>query len=550
MLVMDPPVKGFAEFVQECGEIWRSRLPRHSHSGVVLVELIHNNATALCMNLLVGCYVAEFLGARPVGFTAPTFTKYPVPMDQVRALAAVFGVKEVINLEQKEDHKITASVLREWKRFRTQLLWRSSRSKLSVLDGDRLRAAVLELNFDGVWIGDLVYDSYLYPSQKATINEFDSVLAAVYDRANLIFAGTENLIRRYAARAMVVSHTVYVEYGLPSRVALRYGIPVFGKAGLNPVIVRKYRSLEEATIPPRAGIQKAVSFCREALGDSLPGLADAFYPPSPGKVGESNAFRYGYGSGKREEDRSGLIRFLGLDPKKKTCCIMAHMFVDAPHACADLLFADYYQWLAATLSFVARTPSVNWLVPQHPYEILVGQEQNFQEIVAPYVANGTVTVVPDDVTTSSLFSCVDAVTTCSGTAGIEFASVGIPCILAAKPYYADYSFAPRPRTQAAYFKALSEISTLPRLSADEMNLAKEIAYVELKCLPVRSALVPETPDLAGLSTTDEDFRAWWLDVTHRFKTNQPCDDPLYQSLHRLVHSDEDHALEVKNARRA
>ena len=165
MLVIDPPVKGFAEFVQECGGIWRNRLPRHSDSGAVLIELIHNNATALCMNLLVGCYVAEFLGARPVGFTAPTFTKYPVPMDQVRALAAVFGVKEVINIEQKEDHKITASVLREWKRFRTQLLWRSTRSKLSGLDGERLRAAVLKLNFDGVWIGDLVYDSHLYPSQ-------------------------------------------------------------------------------------------------------------------------------------------------------------------------------------------------------------------------------------------------------------------------------------------------------------------------------------------------------------------------------------------------
>lgn len=550
MLVMDPPVKGFAEFVRECGDIWRNRLPRHSHSGAVLIELIHNNATMLCLNLIVGSYVAEFLGARLVGFTAPTFTKYPVAMDQVRALAAVFGVEEVVNIEQKEDHKITASIFREWKRFRTQMLWRSERSKLAALEGERLRAAVLDLSFDGVWIGDLVYDSYLYPSEKATIEEFDPVLAAVYDRAKLIFAGTENLIRRYDARAMVVSHTVYVEYGLPARIALGHGIPVFGKGGLNPFIVRKYRSLEEAPIPPTAGIEKAVSFCREALGDSLPGLADAFYPPSPSKVGESSVFRFGYGSGKREEDRSRLIQFLGLDPKKKTCCIMAHMFVDAPHSYADLLFADYEQWVAATLNFAARTPSVNWLVRQHPYEIMIGQVQNFQNIVAPYVANGTVTVVPDEVTTSSLFSCVDAVTTCSGTAGIEFASVGIPCILAAKAYYADYSFAPRPRTQAAYFKALSEIPSLPRLSADEMNLAKEIAYVELKCLSVRSTLIPDTGDLGGLSITDEDLRAWWLDVSRRFRTTQPCDDPLYQSLHRLVNSDEDHALQVKSTLRA
>jgi hypothetical protein len=547
MLVVDPAVGGFAEFIPQCREFWsdfaRSKPRPQASNGAVLVELIHNNATVLSMNLLVGLYLADFFGSEIVGFTAPSYTKYPLSMKKIQVFAEAFGAKDVVNIEQGDSRHTVGHFLRYWKRARTQREWQMLRFKLSKLEGERLRKAVLELTLDGVWIGDLVYDSILYPSEKSTISKFDSVLASVFDRSGRIFSGTENLLRHYDARAMVVSHTVYIEYGLPARVALKHGIPVYGKSGLNPAVIRKYRLPDEATIFPGAELHKALQHYRASMGEQLSELASNFYPPTPAHITNLDIFRFGYGSGKREVEQGSLVRLLSLDPQKKTCCIMAHMFVDAPHIYSDLLFDDFYQWLAATLNFAARTPTLNWLVRQHPYEIMVGQKDNFQEVVAPYISSSSVIVVPDDVTTSSLFSCVDAVTTCYGSAGIEFASVGIPCILAGKPYYADYSFTHRPRTQTEYFNALASIPALPPLSAEEMKLAKEIAYVELKCLPVRSVLIPETPDLAGISATDEDFRAWWLDVARRFKATLPRQDPLYQSLHRLFHSNEEYALQ-------
>src|SRR5262249_31099882 len=265
----------------------------------------------------------------------------------------------------------------------------------------------------------------------------------------------------------------------------------YGRCTTHPVVMRKYLSLAEAPILPGTELESVMKHYRARLGKGLASFADGFYPPAPNKVSSFDYFRFGYGGGKREESGESLAQRLALDPTKKTCCIMSHALIDAPHCLPDLLFDDYYQWLDATLAFAARTPTINWLVRQHPYEIFVGQNKNFDNFVRPYVDKSAVTVVPNDVTTSSLFSCVDVLTTGIGSAGIEFASVGIPCIYAGKPYYAECPFVIRPPNKRAYFEALAGIPNLRRLTSDQIKLAKETAYIALKCLPAYSHMLPE-----------------------------------------------------------
>src|SRR5262249_48617300 len=128
----------------------------------------------------------------------------------------------------------------------------------------------------------------------------------------------------------------------------------------------------------------------------------------------------------------------------------------------------------------SRSPHMNWIVRQHPYEPLVGQSKHFREIVGRHSRpENTVRVVEVSISTASLFGCVDAVTTVNGTAGIEFSATGIPCILAGNPYYGDLGFAVRPKTRKEYFAALLSIPTMKRLGDEQRQLAKEAALVEL-----------------------------------------------------------------------
>jgi hypothetical protein len=535
LIVTEPPVPGFIDFLQTNERVWQSHLAerRTARQGVILVELIHNNAAALCANLLVARYLAEFVGADVLGFTAPTFTSHRVPINQIRALAASYGVVEVVEVEHepKQLRFPGLSLLRAITRNGGK--WSPRASHLSTLTGAALRKALLGLTIDNVWIGDLVYDSYLSGFGQATIDRFDDDLAHTLNRTANLHAGINQLFRRYQVHATVVCHTVFIEYGLPARLSLKHGVPVYGKWGTHPFIIRKYRSLAEAPIFPGTELESVMRHYRTRLGEELASLANEFYPPSPHKVSSFDYFRLGYGDDKNEESAKSLAKPLRLDPSKKTCCIMSPMFNDSPHCIPDLLFDDYYQWLDATLSFALRNPTINWLVRQHPYEILVGQNKNFNNLVRPYVDSGAVTVVPNDVTTSSLFSCVDVITIVNGSAGIEFASVGIPCVYAGKPYYAECPFVIRPSSRAKYFEALAGIPTLPRIPPDQIKLAKETAYIALNCLPAFSQMLPKILDLAGRNITGEDLRAWWDDAANRAKSIAPRDDPFYRNLYQL-----------------
>ena len=140
MIVSDPPSPGFIEFLRVNESVWGNE---GTKNGYILVELIHNNAAALCLNLIVARYLGEFFGAGLLGFTAPIFTKYPVPMPQVMALARSYGVIDVVDVETEGKHC-------KRKDFTSRLLnlrgseWRRSRARLLGLRGRELRAGVLD----------------------------------------------------------------------------------------------------------------------------------------------------------------------------------------------------------------------------------------------------------------------------------------------------------------------------------------------------------------------------------------------------------------------
>jgi hypothetical protein len=211
------------------------------------------------------------------------------------------------------------------------------------------------------------------------------------------------------------------------------------------------------------------------------------------------------------------------------------MFTDAAHCYPDSLFADYFQWLDSTLAFATRKQEINWLVRQHPYEIMLGQHDNFRTLTDRYLhPDNTIKLVDNQVTTSSLFALVDAVTTVNGTAGIEFSSVGIPCILAGNPFYGDLSFAIRPATREAYFAALASIPDLPRLSAEQVKRAKEAAFVNFNCTRVSSCFVPFVQDLGGREIGPEQFSHYWREMTERIGVESIEDDPLNRNLRRML----------------
>lgn len=547
MIVQSPPRPEFTSFLSDNAEFWHRRLAETKRgSGYVVVELLHNNATVLMTDLHVARYVAEFLGCDVAALIAPTFTSYPVPVAEVEQLARSFGVTKFWHLcaasprmrgttvairsnPRGPDRSLASRVL-------TALRWRG-------LSGSALRRRVLNMEALGVRIGDLIYDSFLQMTRLPTISEVDPLFDEAMKQAHSYLGTAQSILRSEDIRALVVSSSAYVEYGGLLRLALRMGIPVYCKAWLHPVCIRRYDTFDEAEQSSDTPVQPALDYFRETLADKFAREASEFFPPSQKGDKYVPDLRYGYNSRKRELSGRAVHEMLGVDGSRKTCLIMAHQFNDSPHCCGQSLFDDYYQWLAQTLKFAATYPTLNWLVRQHPYEIALGEVDDFNDLVAQYAGISSIKVVPHSITTSSLFDGVDAVTTVAGSAGLEFASAGVPPILAGNPFYGNLGFAIRPRTQAEYFAALQSVPALPPLTAAQMQQAKEAALVHFKYKRVASSRLPPTKDLADQQVTQAELDAYWIEASHRSKAAPVEADPLYQNLKRMFSRQEKTVLD-------
>lgn len=510
-------------------EVFRARFQGTppSGEGIVLVDLMHNHATVLILNLITALYAAEWYGCRVAGVTTRTFVGHPVPVDMVTRLAAAFGAPTLSILD---DESLVPNDLGETMRAEAGLI----EGDWAGRHGHDLRRAVLDAELAGCRVGDLVYDSYLYQTVAATIESCSDPLVAVLRRAATMTANTQALLRGHNVKCVMLSHTVYTDYGIPARLALRAGIEVYGRAGgVDLMGMRRYQSLDEAHLSQNVVEPFELDFFRSHLGDLFTEMAEKFFPPHPSKNNGADYYRYGYGPEKREEKKEAVFNFLGIAEDKPTAAIMAHHFTDACHCYPDLLFEDYYVWLDNTLRIAAETQSVNWLLRQHPYEIMVGHGKNFQHLADKYKNSGNIFIVPNEITTSSLFDCVDVVITATGTAGLEFASVGIPCILAGRPFYADLGFDLRPASQEAYEDALRAIPTMPRLSQDAVRTAKEAAFVHYNCMRVISTFVPRSHDVTGRAVTHEEVSAYWEDIARRLEERAIGDDLFYRSLRTL-----------------
>jgi hypothetical protein len=532
MIVQSPATSAFRNFVTANSAFWQARLLRQPPrgTGYVLVDLLHNNGSVLQLNLLLARYVADVVGADVAAFVAPTFTNYPVPVREVVDLANSFGVTKIFYLNCTDGRPRSMA-----ERIVQQIRLLTTSMRLNRHRGANLRARLLEQHLLGVHVGDLIFDSYLDITRRATIEEFDSRLRTVLARALRFGNDFAQILSTEKIRALIVSHPVYVDYGLPLRLCLARGIPVYGKVWLDPIGIRLYEHPDEAHEFAGMPVAPALAYFRERLGSTLTKRADAYFPPAPNKSMSLDYLRYGYGTDKTELTREELLTSLSIDRAKKTCLIMAQQFSDAPHCYPDMLFDDYFQWLDETLSFAATQPQINWLVRQHPYEIMVGETEFFKDIAKRHLGEGSaIKLVPNSATTSSLFRCVDAVTTVIGSGGIEFASVGIPCILAGNPFYGDFDFAVRPRSKATYFETLESIPKLERLSAQQIATAKELALVYLSYKRVSSNRVPFISDLGGRKISQDELDKYWDDSSGLLETRLPEDDPLYRCVSKMI----------------
>lgn len=333
---------------------------------------------------------------------------------------------------------------------------------------------IIELKFDNLIVGDLIYDDILKKNNLNTISKIDKQIYDSILKAYKFYLDYKIIFKKNNFKYYVSTHTAYSEYGILCRVALKYDVKVIETTDIQTSI---FTSISEDNLPTyHQGIINLIVDYKNNIKITDLNKQDAKINLL--KRMDAQVQQIDVQKAYRGEiyDRTDLAGILNLDVSKKNIFIFAHIFTDSPHTSSKMLYPDYYLWLKETLNIISEIKSINWIIKPHPATSLYNEEGIIENLIDT-LACPNVKITPNDFNTKSIIKCADAIITVHGTAGLEFSCFGIPVILTGKPFYSSFGFTTEPSTINEYIEILNTLGQLNRLTNLQIEKALEILYI-------------------------------------------------------------------------
>lgn len=305
-----------------------------------------------------------------------------------------------------------------------------------------------DLCINGVWVGDLVYDTFLMTYREPTINPASPVFRKFMLQSIELFIFWDDYLTQNDVCGINVSHCVY-NLAIPLRLAVHYDISVF-QANLTHI----YR-IDQSNLFAYNDFfhfPKQFAALPEHIREEGLKLAKArIQRRFAGEIGVDMSYSTKSAYGEARHDR--LIH----ESSKKKILVATHCFFDSPHSYGKNIFPDFYEWLEFLGEMSERT-DYDWYIKTHP-DFLLGTKEIIDDFIARYPK---FILLPSDVSHMQIISeGIDLALTTYGTIGFEYAALGVLVINAStnNPHIA-YDFNLHARDVEHYRELLESLDRL------------------------------------------------------------------------------------------
>jgi hypothetical protein len=299
-----------------------------------------------------------------------------------------------------------------------------------------------------------LYDGILKRQRAACVDLADPRLPHYVVEALACLGAAERLLKSYDFQLLVLSHVINFQYASLAWLAIMRGVPVIALYGEFGVLrfVRVKRPEEMCEILNRPTKLEFESFSEErAASMATAGMAYL----QKRRLGNTKELAAIYTYQKRQQlvSRADICAQFGWDSKRPIIAVYASNWFDFPHMYGMSHFRDFLDWLEATINAANMNRTVNWLFKAHPCDDWYGG-LTLSDLM-PVQLLGHVQQVSKDWNGAALMDAVDGLVTYHGTAGIEFAAMGKPVLLADKGWYHELGIAKWPRSREEYLQSLA-----------------------------------------------------------------------------------------------
>lgn len=391
--------------------------------------------------------------------------------------------------------------------------------------GIRSPRELLNLRIDGIRFGDVVYDGVLAEGY-ATVATIDSRTFVVLQRFHFLRSFIRHVIKRYNLQKAVFAHTVGLQAAVFGRYLLQAGIEVMNRIGSHHILLKKYQGLGDVGTYALTPEPRYFRLMLEKDDGTILRMAEQYLERRFSQGVRHLAVDAAFNPSKRTySDRQSFCADYGLDPDKPIAFVMLHVFNDYPHShfAKPMIFQDYYEWFTRTLALAEEVQSTNWVFKEHPAAgYYITRDVDLQHLFADVrVEHVRFLEAKADFNARSIPHLAHAIVTCVGTAGLEYATCGIPTILGGESEYSGLGFTIEPETPEDYAACLRRIELLPPLTAAQVIRAKLVAYFYF-CV-MDSAVYhfcPRFTDTEISEWNSELERRLWKQAAERFADEQ------------------------------
>ena len=323
---------------------------------------------------------------------------------------------------------------------------------------------ILSLKYKTILIGDLVYDDILRSYEIPTYKKLDRKYFNVLFFAFFWIYFYNYILSKNFYSYVIISHTVYSEFGILARLACLNGCNVIETSDIHFSIFNAYTEPSEITY--HSGLASRIV---KSKVKTLPSshLIDLRFSGFNNQSDIKNALKG------RLESKNTILKNLHVkNSRAKNVVVMLHVFDDSPHTSKSMLHLDYYDWFLDTLNIIEESDKVNWFFKAHPSSPLRDIHLITNRINDIHKSN--IFLFPPLISSKSIISLADCTLTVQGTAGLEFACFGIPSISTGESFYHDASFTMFCSTREEYINNLRSIDQVQKLNPSQTKEAKII----------------------------------------------------------------------------
>ena len=331
---------------------------------------------------------------------------------------------------------------------------------------------LVKYKYKNLQIGDLIYDTYLRTSITPTVDLSNEYLLKLFINAHIYLDKIEKFFRKNKVKAIIVSHHVYIQYGLLARYALKNNIPAiqihylkFGQHNFNLVKLDKYCLKDYPYYEYRnvfakfkkESKKKFLNIGKKLIKNRVRGIKD---------------YTRIYMS--KSTFAKNKIKLKTINKGQKKIVIFSHNFYDSPHRHRFMTFPDFYEYLMYLAKLSKKFNEYQWFIKPHPNDT-ASSNHIFEEISEKFP---NIKILNNQTSNIEILKIKpNLIITNHSTAGHEFAYLKVPVLNTGDNIHIDYNFNLHARSEKEIFDVIKNLDFYAKKISFNKNLIYEFMYM-------------------------------------------------------------------------